>query len=104
MVEDDIQRRASMCNSYTPQYLLLLLLLLVHISRQQGLGHKQWQIQDFPEEGAPTPQGGTTYDFAIFSQKLHGIERIWAPRGRASLAPPPLRSATEKAQNLSNKK
>ena len=25
----------------------------------------QWRIQDFPEEGAPTPHGGTpTYDFA----------------------------------------
>ena len=50
----------------------------------------QWRIQDFPEEGAPTPQGGApTYDFAKFSQKLHEIERIWAPRGgRASLAPP----------------
>ena len=42
----------------------------------------QWRIQDFPEEGAPTPRGGApTYDFAKFSQKLHEIERIWAPRG-----------------------
>ena len=49
----------------------------------------QWRIQDFPEEGAPTPGGAPTYDFAIFSQKLHEIERIWAPRrGRTSLAPP----------------
>ena len=48
----------------------------------------QWQIQDFPEEGAPTPRGAPTYNFAIFSQKLHEIERIWAPGGRASLAPP----------------
>ena len=43
----------------------------------------QWRIQDFPEEGA------RTYDFAIFSQKLHEIKKIWDPRGgRASLAPP----------------
>ena len=51
----------------------------------------QWRIQDFPEEGAPTPRGGgaPTYDFAKFSQKLHEIERIWAPEGgRASPAPP----------------
>ena len=52
----------------------------------------QWRIQDFPEEGAPTPQGrAPTYNFAKFSQKLHEIERIWAPGGggaRASLAPP----------------
>ena len=42
----------------------------------------QWLIQDFPEEGAPTPQGGTpTYDFAKYSQKLHEIEKIWTPRG-----------------------
>ena len=47
----------------------------------------QWRIQDFPEEGTPTPRGGgaPTYNFAIVSQKLHEIERIWTP----------LRSATE---------
>ena len=45
----------------------------------------QWRIQDFPEEGAPTPRGGApTYDFAKFSQKLHEMERIWIPGGRAS--------------------
>ena len=46
--------------------------------------------------GADSPWGGPpTYDFAKFSQKLHEIERIWAPGGGggASLAPP-LRSAT----------
>ena len=48
----------------------------------------QWRIQDFPEEGAPTPRGAPTYNFTKFSQKLHEIERIWAPGGRASLAPP----------------
>ena len=44
---------------------------------------KQWRIQDFSEEGVPTPQGGRapTYDCAKFSQKLHEIERIWTPRG-----------------------
>ena len=59
-------------------------------SKAIHLTHRQWRIQDFPKEGAPTPQGGTpTYDFAKFSQKLHEIERIWAPGGgRASLAPP----------------
>ena len=56
--------------------------------------HGQWRIQDFPEEGAPTPQGeAPTYDFAKFSQKLHEIERISTPRGggrpsRPSLDPP----------------
>ena len=42
----------------------------------------QWRIQDFPEEGALTLQGGAPiYDFAKFSQKLHEIERIWIPGG-----------------------
>ena len=48
----------------------------------------QWRIQDFPEEGAPTPQGAPTYNYAKISQKLHDIEIIWTPRGwRTSLAP-----------------
>ena len=53
--------------------------------------------------GANSPGGAPTYDFAKFSQKLHEIERIWAPRGgRASLAPP-LRSATDYSKNTQNK-
>ena len=54
----------------------------------------QWRIQDFPEEGAPTPQGAPTYEFVEFSQKLHEIERIWTPRGGAGPCAP-LRSATD---------
>ena len=47
----------------------------------------QWRIQDFPEGGAWTLQGGREH--AKFSRKLHEIERIWTPRGgRASLTPP----------------
>ena len=39
--------------------------------------------------GANSPGGVPTYDFAKFFQKLHEIERIWAPRGgRVSLHPP----------------
>ena len=34
--------------------------------------------------GANSPGGAPTYDFAKFSQKLHEIERVWTPRGRAS--------------------
>ena len=58
---------------------------------------KQWRIQDFPEEGAPTLRGAPTYDFAKFSQKLHEIERIWTPGGGGH-APKILlcRSATER--------
>ena len=42
----------------------------------------QWRIQNFPEEGVPTPRGGgavANIHFAKFSRKLHEIERIWAP-------------------------
>ena len=57
-------------------------------------GGIQWRIQDFPEEGAPTPGGAPTYNFAKISRKLHEIERIWMPGGGgggggASLTPPP---------------
>ena len=52
----------------------------------------QWRIQDFPEEGTPTPRGAPTYDFAKFSQKLHEIERIWT--GGGARPSRPLRSAT----------
>ena len=31
--------------------------------------------------GANSPGGAPTYDFAKISQKLHEIERIWAPGG-----------------------
>ena len=45
-----------------------------------------------PRAGGANSRGGApTYDFAIFSQKLHEIERIWAPGGgggRASVVPP----------------
>ena len=52
-----------------------------------NMKHSQWRIQDFPEGGAWTLQGGREH--AKFSRKLHEIERIWTPRGgRASLTPP----------------
>ena len=46
----------------------------------------QGRIQDSPQEGAPTLQGGPTYDFAKFREKLHEIEKI--------LGRPPPKSAT----------
>ena len=51
----------------------------------------QWQIQDFPEVGAPTLRGWVgkeKYYFGKFSQKLYEIKRIWTPGGA-----PPSRSA-----------
>ena len=71
----------------------------------------QWRIQDFLEEGAPTPGGMPTYDFAKNFQKLHKIERIWTPRG-SRVPRGPLRSPTaidkriqlEKINNLINER
>ena len=56
-------------------------------------GKTQWRIQDFPEGGAWTLQGGREH--AKFSRKLHEIERIWTPRGGACVPHAPPRSANE---------
>ena len=51
---------------------------------------RQWRIQDFPEEGAPTPGegGGRQHTILpIFFQKLHENERIWT--GGVPRTPPP---------------
>ena len=56
---------------------------------------QQWRIQDFPEEGAPTPWGRRQHKILPnFPKKLHEIERIWAPGGSVRPSLPPLRSAT----------
>ena len=48
----------------------------------------QWRIQDFPEEGAPTPRGGApTYDFAKFLKNCMKLKEF-GPPGGASLTPP----------------
>ena len=56
----------------------------------------QWRIQDFPEEGAPTPRGGGANSpgggrqhtiLPYFHQKLNEIERILRVL-RAPLDPP----------------
>ena len=52
----------------------------------------QWRIQDFPEEGAPTPRGGANLWFCQFSPKTAWKRRHFCCRGggggRASPAPP----------------
>ena len=39
--------------------------------------------------GANSPGGAPTYDFDKISQKMHEIERIWAPWGGARPSRPP---------------
>ena len=55
----------------------------------------QWRIQDFPEEGAPTPRGGRQpMILSIFSENCMKMKKFW-PRGGGRASPaPPLRSAT----------
>ena len=54
--------------------------------------------------GAYSPGGPPTYDFAKNSQKLHEIERIWAPGGEGArvqnYVDPPLLSVTNMIQRL----
>ena len=52
-----------------------------------------------PRRGRQLPRGALAYDFAIFSQKLHEIERIWTPRG-ARIPGAPLGSATDLEQTV----
>ena len=51
-------------------------------------GTFQWRMQDFPEVGAQTSGGGQHTILPNVPRKLHEIERIWTPKGRASLALP----------------
>ena len=44
----------------------------------------------FPLGGGANSEGVPTYDFAKFSQKLHEIERIWAPVWGAHVPRAPL--------------
>ena len=58
----------------------------------------QWRIQDIPEEGVPTPQGGANIRFCqIFPKNCMKFKEFGCPGGRASLASP-LRSATAPGQ------
>ena len=52
------------------------------------MGPTQWQIQDFPEEGAPTPEGSANILFdQFFSKHCMKIKKFW-PRGRVPSVPP----------------
>ena len=53
----------------------------------------QWRIQDFPEEGAPTPQGGANIRFCQIFPKTAWNWKNLDP-GRARVPRTPLRSAT----------
>ena len=41
-----------------------------------------------PRRGRQLPRGAPTYDFDKISQKMHEIERIWAPMGGRPSRPP----------------
>ena len=57
----------------------------------QFLHYRSHAVADpgFPRGGGANSPGEPTYDFAIFSQKLHEIERIWARGGRRGASPAP---------------
>ena len=59
----------------------------------QSIG--QWRIQDFPEVGAPTLHGGRQHMILpTFPKNCMKLKEFGPRAGRASLAPPPLRSYT----------
>ena len=52
---------------------------------------EQWRIQDFPEEGAPTPRGRQPMILSIFAENCMKMKKFWPPGGgggSASPAPP----------------
>ena len=54
----------------------------------------QWRIQDFPEEGAPTPQGGRQHtNLSNFPKNCMKLKEF-GPPGGARVPCAPLRSAT----------
>ena len=62
---------------------------LNHIGSFNGCGNDQWRIQDFPEEGAPTPQGGANIRFCQnFPKTAWNWKNLDPQGGRASLTPP----------------
>ena len=63
----------------------------LHCAKSVPCHGVQWQIQDCPQGGAPTPKSAIIFQF--FPRKLHENERIWTPVGggaRVPGAPPPL--------------
>ena len=61
----------------------------------QTKGMQQWRIQDFPEEGAPTPQGARQHTILLnFPKNYIKLKEFGPPGGgggggaRASLVPP----------------
>ena len=60
----------------------------------------QWRIQDFPEEGAPTPQGGRQHTILLnFRKNCMKLKEFGPPGGGAHpkfyYVDPPLLSFTE---------
>ena len=72
-------------------------MILSHLSESFDVptGHYQWRIQDFSEEGAPTPWEAQSYDFSKFSQNCMKLKEFGPPVGEARVPRAPLRSATD---------
>ena len=78
-----VENYVGFANEFQNLYIINMNRLLMKTQQEY-----QWRIQDTPRWGAnPQGGGGTTYEYAKFSQKLHEIKRIWTG-GRVSLAPP----------------
>ena len=58
---------------------------------QFKLDLQQWRIQDFPEEGAPTPRGGRQHTILPnFPKNCMKLKEFWPGGEGAGARPPPL--------------
>ena len=70
--------------------------IVLHATITQSIPiYLQWRIQDFPEEGAPTPQGGANIRICRFFPKTAWNWKNLDPQGGRASPAPPLRSATD---------
>ena len=54
---------------------------MINSKNRLTLGHKQWQIQEFPGRGGGLPTPKVTVLTYYFSKQLHKNENIWTTRG-----------------------
>ena len=65
-------------------------ILMILPAFRKNSGGSQWRIQDFPEEGAPTPRGGRQpMILSNFAENCMKMKKFWPPGGaRVPCAPP----------------